>query len=107
LDKACQQKTSLIFTQHNIKLNIKGRWSQQRTLKDFWVGETGTDKLMMMMMMMMTMWKSLTLVQVVDYKGSEWFDVSKEVHTKSRNYTNCTLKTQHRKGIREKHEKYW
>jgi hypothetical protein len=54
LDKACQQKASLKFTQDNIKLNIKGRWNQQRTLKDFWVGKTGTDKLMMMMMMMMT-----------------------------------------------------
>ena len=48
MDKACQQKASIKFTQNNIKINIKGRWNQQRTLKDFWVGETGTDKLMMM-----------------------------------------------------------
>jgi hypothetical protein len=46
------------------------------------------------------------LVQVVYYKGLEWFNVGKEGYTKSRNYTNCTLKTQHMKGIREKHEKY-
>jgi len=47
------------------------------------------------------------LVQVVDYKGSEWFDISKEVYRKSGNYTNCILKTQHIKGIKEKHEKCW
>jgi len=51
LDKAYQLKASLKFTQDNIKLNIKGRWNQQRTLKEFWVGEIGMDKLMMMMMM--------------------------------------------------------
>jgi hypothetical protein len=50
LATTCKHKASLKITQDDIILHIKGRWKQQRTLKDFWVDETGTDKLMMMMM---------------------------------------------------------